>query len=137
MQRVRGVLATRVGYTGGKKSSGVAYRSMGDHTEACQVDFDPRVVTYAQMLDLFWSMHNPWGRKSSRQYRNALWYHNDAQKKTVLEAVAKMNGDGKTGIQRQVQTAIEPKTAFYLAEEYHQQYNAKARGHYRGKASGL
>ena len=74
MARVQGVLATRVGYTGGTKSSGVAYRSMGDHTEACQVDFDPRIVSYQKMLDLFFSFHNPYSNKSSRQYRNCLWY---------------------------------------------------------------
>lgn len=130
MSRVRGVLATRVGYTGGSKKSGVAYRSMGDHTEACQVDFDPRVISYKQMLDLFWGMHDPYRKKSSRQYRNCLWYHNDEQKKTALESIPELNKGTATGIQRKVATPLEPKKAFWLAEEYHQQYNAKSRRGY-------
>mmetsp|Transcript_62303 Transcript_62303/g.126611 ORF Transcript_62303/g.126611 Transcript_62303/m.126611 type:complete len:131 (-) Transcript_62303:282-674(-) len=130
MARVQGVLATRVGYTGGTKSSGVAYRSMGDHTEACQVDFDPRIVSYQKMLDLFFSFHNPFSNKSSRQYRNCLWYHDDAQKKAAQAYIAEMNAPSSSGIHRKVVTPLEPKGAFYLAEEYHQQYNAKARGRY-------
>lgn len=133
MARVRGVLATRVGYTGGKKSQGVAYRSMGDHTEACQVDFDPRVISYRQLVDKFWTMHNPFRGKSSRQYRNAIWYHDEKQKKVIMESMAAISGATATGMQRIVQTAVEKKGPFYMAEEYHQQYNAKARGQYRGK----
>lgn len=130
MARVRGVLATRVGYTGGKKSSGVAYRSMGDHTEACQVDFDPRIISYKQMLDYFWSMHNPYNSRSSRQYRSVLWYHDDNQKKIAQDSVAAMNKATATGIHRKVATPLEKLGKFYLAEEYHQQYNQKARGRY-------
>merc|ERR1712093_957333 len=101
---------------------------MGDHTEACQVDFDPRQVTYKQMLDLVWGMHDPYRNKSSRQYRNAVWYHNDEQKKILLDQVAKMNNPSSGGIHRPVATAIEPLGEFWRAEEYHQQYNSKARG---------
>lgn len=136
-----------------------------------QVDFDPRVVTYKQMLDLVWGMHDPYRNKSSRQYRNAIWYaaaargvrtsraltppthahtrtvryHNDEQKKVLLDQVAKMNNPSSGGIHRpvrshpmppqplacrhasrlpvphQVATAIEPLGAFWLAEDYHQQ----------------
>lgn len=130
MARVRGVLDTRVGYTGGTKKSGVHYRSMGDHTEACQVDFDPRVISYKEMLNYFWSFHDPYRLKSSRQYRNVLWYHSEAQKKAALASVAEMNERTASGIHRKVATPIEPITAFWMAEEYHQQYNAKARGRY-------
>lgn len=123
MSRVKGVLDTRVGYTGGKKSSGVAYRSMGDHTEALQVDFDPRVISYETILSHFFSQHNPHAKKSSVQYRNALWYHDETQKKKAEAAIAAL----EKARGRKVLTPLESLKTFYMAEEYHQHYNQKAR----------
>lgn len=104
------------------------------HCALLQVDFDPRVVTYKQMLDLVWGMHDPYRNKSSRQYRNAIWYaaaargvrtsraltppthahtrtvryHNDEQKKVLLDQVAKMNNPSSGGIHRPVRSHPMP-----------------------------
>ena len=142
MRKVKGVLATRVGYTGGTKAKGVHYRSMGDHTEACQVDFDPRVISYKQLLDMFWTMHNPYRLKTSRQYRNCLWYHSETQKKTAQASMAALTKTTKREVRSSVHppscllhaatltvyflyaqgaTPLEPAGPFWRAEEYHQQ----------------
>lgn len=123
MRSVKGVIATRVGYTGGTKKKGVHYRSLGDHTEACQVDFDPRIISYRDMLALFWKMHDPFKLKMSTQYRNCLWFHSEAQKKAAEESIADLN----TISGRHVLTPLEPIGPFWRAEEYHQQYLAKRR----------
>jgi len=91
---------------------------MGDHTEAFQIDFDPDVTSFEKLLATFWSDTPQCGTPFSRQYRHAIWYHGDAQRKTAeatRAAVAR-----KTG--REVTTAIEPAGTFTLAEDYHQKY---------------
>ena len=71
-----------MGYAGGKKSN-PTYHDLGDHTETLQIDFDPDVITYDELLEIFWASHNP-GRKSwSRQYMAAVFYHNHKQKKAI------------------------------------------------------
>lgn len=95
------------------------YYKMGDHTETFQVDFDPNVVSYQQLLKLFWEGHNPHRAAWSRQYRSVILYHNDAQRQEaerIKDALAAMSG-------KAVQTPIEPLRQFYLAEDYHQKYS--------------
>lgn len=115
------MLATRVGYTGGKTAN-PTYLSIGDHTEAVAVEFDPKVITYKQILGLFFEWHSPYHSKRA-QYRSAIWYHNESQKAVAEEAMADKVKTLPAG--RELHTALEPANDFYLAEEYHQKYYAK------------
>ncbi|MDP8223193.1 MAG: peptide-methionine (S)-S-oxide reductase MsrA [Candidatus Lernaella stagnicola] len=113
-----GVIRTRVGYAGGTKAN-PTYHSLGNHTETIQVDFDPRRITYAELLDVFWRNHSPTQRPWSRQYRSIVLYENDAQKQATLES--RERWQSKSG--KKLYTVIEPLDRFYRAEDYHQKYN--------------
>lgn len=95
---------------------------MGDHTEAISIDFDPEVISYRELLGHFWSAHRCSSINSSRQYRNALFYRDEEQKRiaeeTRAEQAAKL-GMAVSG----VTTAIEPVGTFTYAEGYHQKYS--------------
>lgn len=114
------MLRTRVGYAGGTKAN-PAYRSMGDHTEAVSIDYDPSVISYEQLLRYFWSAHRCDRNNRSRQYMNAVFYHN-AEQKELAEASraeqAERSGIPITG----VETRILPVRKFTYAENYHQKY---------------
>ena len=114
------MIRTRVGYAGGKKEA-PTYRSIGDHTETVQVDFDPQRITYAQLLDIIWESHRPTGRSASGQYMNAIFYHDEAQQETALAAKAAL--EKKLG--RSVTTRVLPVRSFTMAEDYHQKYILK------------
>ncbi|XP_075225174.1 methionine sulfoxide reductase A [Lycorma delicatula] len=111
-----GVVRTRVGYTGGKKKN-PTYRDLGDHTEAIDIDYDPCVISYKNLLDLFWQNHDPIS-KHKLQYSSFIYYHDEEQKelaeKTLKEQQKKYN--------EPVQTNIVPLSTFYEAEDYHQKY---------------
>jgi peptide-methionine (S)-S-oxide reductase len=106
-----------VGYSGGTKKH-PTYRSLGDHTETVQVDFDPTIISYQELLEVFWASHVPGYPSWSRQYMNVIFYHTDEQKRVAEESkalvAAKKGGE--------VHTAILPATEFTLAEDYHQKY---------------
>merc|ERR1712012_1502869 len=83
-----GVVRTVVGYGGGTTPS-PSYRSMGDHTEIVQVEYDPSVVTFARLLVFFWQNHDPNSAKAcSRQYMSAIFYHNEEQKREAEASLA-------------------------------------------------
>lgn len=109
-----------MGYTGGT-SAEPTYRAMGDHTEALQIDFDPRVLTYEQLLDKVWRAHDPTWSHGGTQYRPAVWFHDETQRRLAFgtgEAAALARG-GKLA------TAIEPLGTFTRAEDYHQKYSLR------------
>jgi methionine-S-sulfoxide reductase len=106
-----------VGYSGGA-SPNPTYRSLGDHTESVQIDFDPAKISYEQLLDVFWSGHDPSGRSWSKQYRNVIFYHDDRQKELAEKTREKVASLLKT----KVNTEIVPASAFYRAEDYHQKF---------------
>lgn len=112
-----GVIRTRVGYSGGTKTS-PTYHNLGDHTEAIQIDYDPSKLTYQELLEVFWESHNPREAPWSRQYMKAIFYHNEEQKREAEESKARVAAK----ISGQVSTQILPATEFYLAEDYHQKY---------------
>jgi peptide-methionine (S)-S-oxide reductase len=114
---IEGVTRTRVGYTGGTKKD-PTYRNLRDHTEAVQIEFDPKQVPYRKLVDLFWSSHDPHDRSGSRQYMAAAFYHTEEQKRVILEAQAR-SSSGTTG---KIFTQVLPASIFYPAEEYHQKY---------------
>ncbi len=116
------MLRTRVGYAGGKKDK-PTYRSIGDHTEAIQIEFDPKVITFDRLLRLFWESHDPCGGAWSTQYKSVLWTHGDAQAKSAKAYVDAW--EKKT--RRKVTTEILPAPKFWIAEDYHQKYRLRAK----------
>jgi peptide-methionine (S)-S-oxide reductase len=116
------VLRTRVGYCGGTTDK-PTYRRIGDHTEAVQVEFDPEVIAYRDLLDVFWSAHDPYRRTRSTQYRAVLWTHGEAQAKEAHASRAALAEDSG----REVETPIEGAPRFWIAEDYHQKYGLRAR----------
>jgi len=114
------VVRTRVGYAGGTTGS-PTYHNLGDHSEALQVDFDPSRISYSELLDIFWESHDPTRGAWSRQYRAAVFYHNEEQRKLAEETGARLVSN--TG--RRITTAIEPFSSFTLAEDYHQKHSLR------------
>ncbi len=114
------MIRTRVGYAGGAKSN-PTYRSLGDHTETLQVDFDPKIISYNELLEVFWSSHNPTSRTWSKQYRSIILAHNDRQKVMADESMA----DREKRYGRKVFTKIKALGNFYRAEDYHQKYRLR------------
>jgi hypothetical protein len=94
---------------------------MGDHAEAVQVDYDPNVISYQDLVEVFWSRQNPTKPNSKRQYMNAAFYHNEEQK-TLLEET---RADIAEGLHAPVTTHILPAGKFTLAEDYHQKYSLR------------
>lgn len=117
------MLRTRVGYCGGSKES-PTYRSMGDHTEAVSIDFDPSVISYEDLLERFWASHHCGSGTWSRQYMNAVFYHNDEQRK-LAEASQKKAARKQGLAPDKVKTSILPVGMFTYAEGYHQKYSLR------------
>ena len=124
----KGVVNTTVGYTGGNFKNpsyeNVCYDQTG-HAEAVQVEYDPSKVSYEKLLDLFWSIHDPTqfhrqGPDVGSQYRSAIFYHNEEQKKAAIKSKEKLEKSGK--YKNPIVTEIVSASAFYKAEEYHQRY---------------
>ena len=99
------------------------YHSLGDHSESIQIDYDPTAISYRDLLKRFWGAHDPSTGSWSRQYRAAIFYHNDGQKRLALETRDEIEATQRV----KVQTEIVPLSRFYVAEAYHQKYGL--RGH--------
>jgi peptide-methionine (S)-S-oxide reductase len=110
---MKGVLRTRVGYCGGDYPS-PTYYDIGDHSETIQIDFDPKIVSFEELLEIFWTSHTPEHYESNKQYMSAIWYHNEQQKLFALKT-AKALGF-------KVYTVMEPFKFWTNAEYYHQKY---------------
>jgi peptide-methionine (S)-S-oxide reductase len=106
-----------VGYAGGRMES-PDYSDLGDHTETVQVDFDPRKITYSQLLEIFWSSHKPTAFNWSRQYMNVIFYADERQHELALASLAAV--EKKIG--RKARSEVLPLRRFYPAEDYHQMY---------------
>ena len=114
------MVRTRVGYTGGTTTN-PTYRNLSDHSEAIQIDYDPDVISYRELLRVFWSSHNPTGPAISRQYASRIFYHDDEQERLALETMGR-EGE-KRG--REIVTEVTSASEFYLAEGYHQKYQLR------------
>jgi methionine-S-sulfoxide reductase len=113
---------TRVGYTGGTTDN-PTYRTLGDHIETVEMDYDPSVVSYEKLLDVFWASHDPAVRPWRRQYMSVIFYHNDEQKRAAVRTRDAYAGRRKG----RVVTEIVPASRFYLAEGYHQKHALRGR----------
>jgi len=109
------VIRTRVGYAGGS-SEDPTYHRIGDHSETIQIDFDPERITYTELLDIFWSAHNPRTPSFSRQYRSAIFVHDERQRRFAEQTKKREETKGK------IYTEITALARFYPAEDYHQKY---------------
>jgi len=91
---------------------------MGDHTETLQIDYDPSIISYNEILQVFWDNHNPAARSWSRQYMAIVFFHDEDQEKAAKHSKKIV----EQALGTQVYTEIQPYTNFYLAEDYHQKY---------------
>lgn len=114
---LKGVVRTRVGYAGGSKPN-PTYKNLGDHIETVQVDYDPGVISYGELLEVFWASHTPSVPAWSRQYLNVIFYENDEQRRLAEASRERL----AASLGRRVYTAILAATTFTLAEDYHQKY---------------
>jgi peptide-methionine (S)-S-oxide reductase len=119
-----GVISTRVGYTGGDVPN-ATYRNHGTHAEGIEVIFDPAVISYRELLELFFQIHDPTtpnrqGNDRGISYRSAIYYVDEAQKQCALDTIADVNASGLWP--GRVVTEVEPVGAFWEAEPEHQDY---------------
>jgi peptide-methionine (S)-S-oxide reductase len=125
---VDGVYNVQSGYIGGKVKN-PTYKEvcsgLTGHAEAIQLNYDPKIVTYDELLEIFWKTHdattlNKQGADEGTQYRSAVFYHNEEQKKAAEFYKKKLNEGGI--FDGQIVTEITPASVFYKAEDYHQNY---------------
>ena len=135
-RKVPGVLDVAVGYSGGHTQN-PTYRDVctdtTGHAEVVQVTFDPQKVSYEQLLDVFWTIHDPTqlnrqGPDYGKQYRTAIFFHTQEQEAAAQKSKQALESSGK--LRRLISTEITPAGTFWRAEEYHQRYLEK-----RGAAS--
>ena len=128
---VKGVTKTSVGYMGGHYQN-PTYRDVcggkTGHAEVVQIEYEPSVVTYDELLDLFWAMHDPTqlnrqGPDHGSQYRSAVYFHSPEQEAAAKASMAKLEASGKH--RRPIVTEITPAGDYWIAEDYHQQYVMK------------
>ena len=133
-KQVKGVIETTVGYTGGTTPN-PTYRQVctgiTGHAEAVSIKFDPAIVSYEELLKIFWRTHDPTtpnrqGPDEGTQYRSAIFYHNGAQKESAEKSKEEFNSSG--GYLNKAVTEIVPASIFYEAEDYHQDYFEKHGG---------
>jgi peptide-methionine (S)-S-oxide reductase len=127
-QRLKGVQSVVSGYSGGwapdPTYDQVCSGETG-HAEALQITFDPAIVSYQDLLEVFWQTHDPTtlnrqGRDIGTQYRSAIFYHSDTQKELAQELMRKLDAAG--AFDRPIVTEVTAFAAFYPAEDYHQNY---------------
>ena len=139
--RLRGVESTCVGYCGGREANPtyqMVCTGTTGHAEAVQITFQPRVVSYAALLDVFWVCHDPTqrdrqGADIGTQYRSAIFFLNATQQQEALASKASVEEE-KARLRGRIVTEITPAGPFYRAEEYHQRYFER---HQRGGLFGF
>jgi peptide-methionine (S)-S-oxide reductase len=131
LRKTKGVKSTQVGYIGGKLAHPTyeeVCTDMTGHAEAVQVEYDPNEISYDELLKVFWNNHDPTslnrqGPDVGNQYRSAIFFHDDEQKKIAQKSKEELEKLGK--FQKPIVTEIVPAPEFYKAEEYHQKYFQK------------
>lgn len=124
IRKKSGVVSTRVGYTGGDVPN-ATYRNHGDHAEGIEIVFDPDSISYRDLLEFFFQIHDPTtrdrqGNDLGRSYRSAIYYVSEAQKEVALDTIADVEASGLWP--GKVVTEVEPVGDFWEAEPEHQDY---------------
>lgn len=135
-RQIRGVKDAAVGYMGGHVEQPTYEQVCTDrtgHAEVVDVEFDPGVISYEELLNVFWESHDPTqvnrqGPDVGRQYRSVIFYHSEAQREAAEASRQRLDESGR--LRKPVATTVEPASSFWRAEEYHQRYLEK-----RGLAS--
>src|SRR3982751_6141506 len=127
LRRYPGVISTRVGYSGGDVPN-ATYRNHGTHAEAIEIVFDPEQISYRDLLEFFFQIHDPTtsnrqGNDVGTSYRSAIFYLNDEQRKTAQDLINEMNTSGIWP--GKIITEVVPAGDFWDAEEEHQNYLQK------------
>ncbi len=133
LRHAAGVISTRAGYSGDPATPNATYRRHGDHAEAVEVVFDPDVVSYRQLLELFFQIHDPTtsnrqGNDIGRSYRSAIFTTSDEQRQVALDTIGDVDRSGRWP--GPVVTEVEPAGEFWEAEPEHQDYLQKHPGGY-------
>ncbi|TRO46456.1 peptide-methionine (S)-S-oxide reductase [Candidatus Bathyarchaeota archaeon] len=132
--RIRGVSGVKPGYSGGR-SGDATYKRVSTgrtgHAEVVQVTFDPEVISFRELLEVFFATHDPTtknrqGSDVGPQYRSVVFYHDEAQRRVAEEVIAEL--DGERIWKSSIVTQVKPFEAFYEAEEYHLDYYERNRG---------
>lgn len=127
-QQLEGVESVTSGYSGGHVKN-PSYKEVTTgrtgHAEAVQIKYDPGIISYRELLEVFWKTHDPTslnrqGPDIGTQYRSAIFYHNEEQKRTAEKSKKEMNQSGY--FNDPIVTYIEPYANFYVAEDYHQDF---------------
>ena len=130
-RQIAGVMSTQVGYLGGNVEN-PSYRDVctgrTGHAEVVEVEYDPSIVSYEELLRVFWENHDPTqhnrqGPDVGAQYRSAIFFHSPEQEVAAKASKQTLERDGKS--KRPIATEITPISKFYRAEKYHQQYLEK------------
>jgi peptide-methionine (S)-S-oxide reductase len=127
-QELEGVISVTSGYMGGHVDNPTYDQVCGGgtgHVEVTQLAFDPAVVSFRDILDVFFTIHDPTsldrqGNDVGTQYRSAIFYHGEEQKRVAKEAIAEINLEGIRS--KPIVTEVRPAETFYPAEDYHQEY---------------
>jgi peptide-methionine (S)-S-oxide reductase len=127
-QRLKGVKSVTSGYMGGKMKN-PSYRDictgLTGHAEVCQLTYDPKIISFETILEVFWQTHDPTtlnrqGADVGTQYRSAIFFHNEVQKESAIAWKTKLNG--QKVFPNPIVTEISQASTFYVAEDYHQNY---------------
>ncbi|NMH26824.1 peptide-methionine (S)-S-oxide reductase MsrA [Flavobacterium silvaticum] len=130
---IDGVKTVVSGYIGGKTAN-PTYKEVctgtTGHAEAIQITFDPKKVTFGELLEIFFATHDPTtlnrqGADVGTQYRSEVFYHSDEQKKLAEDYIGLLNSENTYGFGKKVVTKVSKATTFYPAEDYHQNYYAQ------------
>ncbi|MBO9395447.1 peptide-methionine (S)-S-oxide reductase MsrA [Shimia sp. R9_2] len=132
IRKMDGVLATRVGYTGGDVPN-ATYKNHGTHAEAIEITFDPAKTSFRKLLEFFFQIHDPTtvnrqGNDIGTSYRSAIFYVDEAQKEMAIDTIKDVEASGLWP--GKVVTEVTAVSDFWEAEEYHQDYLEKNKGGY-------
>lgn len=130
-RQIKGVVSTSVGYMGGTRDNPTyedVCTDLTGHAEVVEVLYDPAQVSYENLLEVFWKIHDPTtlnrqGPDRGTQYRSVIFYHSPEQEAAARVSLERAQQSGE--FKRNIVTQIEPATKFWRAEEYHQQYYEK------------
>jgi peptide-methionine (S)-S-oxide reductase len=133
-RKIKGVKSTMVGYSGGRWANPTyndVCTDLTGHAEAIQLQYDPQEVSYEDLLEVFWSIHNPTtknrqGFDYGTQYRSVIFYHTPEQELSARKSIEELEKSGR--FRNRVVTEIVSAATFYKAEEYHQKYYEKKGG---------